>query len=1107
MEDASRGSIDGAVLRRLRIQAGLNQRDLAERAGVSARTVRYLESGGVGRPLASSLYRLAGALGLPVERLAAPSDTETNLRIRIEVLGPLVLRRGGVVTEVTSSMQRSLLGLFALQPGRVLGVDEIVDLLWPAAPPRTCLQLVHTYVRQVRRLLEPVRGAGRPGVLSRAAGGYRLDLEPEQSDLLMFERCVRQAADAWSAGAAQSAVQLHREAWACWRGPVLAGADVRLRAHPAAGAAAQRRISAVEEWTDAALHLAQYSEILGPLRTLHAEEPLHEGLVARLMLALAGNGQQAAALVLFDTVRARLDAQLGVTPGAELRAAHLRVLRGQLPVTVPGEFPASAPAASTGPHPPPAQVPTDVAEFTGRESHLRALDALLPDRSVAAPPDFSSARSAIVTIAGMGGVGKTALAVHWAHRVREHFSDGQLYVNLRGHSAEGPLRPLDALTGFLLALGIPADRVPDDEAHASALYRSRLAGKRVLVLLDNAASAEQVRPLLLAAAGSLVVVTSRERMTGLIARDGARLLTLDVLSPWEAATLLERMIGPERITAEPGACAELARLCAHLPLALRIAAANLAGRPHHRLTDYAARLAEGDRLGALAVDGDAETAVRATFALSCDALPAPERRMFRLLGLVPGPDSTAPSAAALAGVAPADAERLLDRLTSRHLLEEHLPGRYTIHDLLLLLAVELAAGEEDEVSRTAALRRLATHYHAEVADAELLLYPHLLRLPDSVLTFPADPAIGRPDQPGRFADAAAALRWLDAERGDLVALIVHLAQSGHHAEAWTLASRLNGYFVLRHHTRDWLTVAHAARSAALADGNPTALAAAELHLGMAEDALCRTADASRSYQRAVEHAQHAGWTQCHAVALNNLARSFWLSAQIDETIGCLTEALALHRQSGRQAGEAVTLANLAGAHLERARAGDREDGRIEALQLLDAALTLHRSIDDRRNEGETLRLMAEAHRDRGDQPRALRLAEKAVESARSVGDVRFETTALGTLATVEARLGEGQAGLEHHADALRLVAELGDQHLRGCLLLDLADTQARLGLVEDALLHLDDLGDLARRHGAPLFERQAQRVKRLIEHRDGRGDQLRDLPGLARTGTGDGRVR
>jgi DNA-binding SARP family transcriptional activator/DNA-binding XRE family transcriptional regulator len=832
----------GERLRRLRAAAGLTQEQLAARAGVSVRTVRQLELGAVRRPQAASVRRLAEALGVGEAELAAaepeqpaPEPPAPDELLRIGVLGQLEIRRGGAAVDVPAPMVRALIGVLGLQPGRVVGIEEIVDTLWQDAPPRTCRDLVHTYISQTRRLL----GIGLDGPLQREPTGYRLRLGPRQSDVAEFEDLLRRARHAASGGARASAWQLYSEALACWRGPLPAGSPHRR--HPAAAALARGRVAAALEWADLGLNLARYDKVVPVLEALAADEPLHESLAARLMIALAGDGQQAAALSLFDAVRDRLDASLGMAPGSELKEAQLRVLRGRLPIA---DRSAGSREPAAGSSVAPAQLPTDVASFTGRQSELHALEALL-----AAPTGPGARGSApIAVITGMGGVGKTSLAVHWATQARARFPDGQLYADLRGHSAGDPARPVDALAGFLGALGVGAAEIPADEDQASALLRSRLDGRKVLIVLDNAASARQVRPLLPAAAGSAAVVTARERLAGLVARDGAGALILGTLSRRESSALLARVIGPRRAAAESAAVAALADLCAHLPLALRIAAANLATRPSYRVADYVARLSQGDRLAALSVEGDPETAVRAAFELSCDALDESDLRMFRMAGLAPCRDLTVPAAAALAGVPTAQAEASLERLTGRSLVIEHTPGRFTFHDLLRLYAIELADAHDDPSERDMALRRLADYYWGRVYHASELLYPLLLHLPPAVSEPPA------PSDPP-FADGPAALAWLDAERVNVAGLVVQLAQRGIHRRSASIADRLSGYYMMRVNVIGLQTVAQAFQRAATADGDLTMLASAALQDGMLKDLLL---DIETATARLTEAAALAG---------------------------------------------------------------------------------------------------------------------------------------------------------------------------------------------------------------------------------------------------------
>jgi transcriptional regulator with XRE-family HTH domain len=439
-------------LRESRARAGLTQQRLAEQSGVSVRTIRALENGVVTRPQAASLHRLAVVLGIDPAGLMPLSAGEVRLdhgdMLRIDALGPLVVERGRRVVAVPSSRLRTMLGLLAIQPQSIVGVEEIIDTLWETSPPRTCRQLVHTYAAALRRLLG---GTGGTSVLPRNEQGYRLLLGPGQSDVADFSDLVTRAERAAS-GAELPAWQLYAKALGCWRGPVLAGAGGWPQVHPAA-----------------------------------------------------------IALAVYDALRERLGSQLGIDPGPEARSAQLRVLRGQLPRV--------AIAARSGSRSPPAQLPTDCADFTGRSEELRILDRLL-----AAGGAGREAPVALIT--GMGGVGKSALAVRWARTEQARYPDGQPYADLRGHAPAGAARPVEVIAGFLAALGEHDEHIPDDEGQAAALLRTKLTGRRMLMLLDNALDAQQVRSLLPASRGCASIVTTRDRMTGLVARDGAGLLAL-----------------------------------------------------------------------------------------------------------------------------------------------------------------------------------------------------------------------------------------------------------------------------------------------------------------------------------------------------------------------------------------------------------------------------------------------------------------------------------------------------------------------------------------------------------------------------------------------------
>jgi len=1063
------------LLREWRIRAGLTQQELAERARVSVRTVRALENGSVARPQAASLRRLAAVLDVDPAALlpgpassAGPGDTlPRDTLLRVDVLGPLAIRRGQAVITAASPMLRTLLCLLAIQPGREVGFEEIIDTLWETEPPRTCRQLVHTYVGGLRKLLDD---GARESVVSRTAQGYRLAVDAAQSDAAAFGELAARAGRAAADGAALPAWQLYAEAVHCWRGPLLAGAGAWPQVHPAAIALNGQRTEAVLAWAGLGLSLGKYSPLVPALRTLAVEQPLHEGLAARLMLALAGAGQQGEALAVYQELRDRLDGELGVDPGAEISSAQLRVLRGQLPGAVL--------AVGAGPlvREPPAQLPMECAGFTGRADELRALDRILG-------ADGTAKTAPVAVVTGMGGVGKTALAVGWAARHRDRYRDGQLYADLRGHAITGPARPLEVLTGFLIALGEPAERIPHDEGQAGALLRTRLEGKQVLLFLDNALDAQQVRPLLPAAAGTATIVTARDRMTGLIARDGAVAVVVRPLPDDAAAALLVAAMGERGDGEPPAVVAELAGLCAYLPLALRIAGANLAARPSYRLADYVAALASGDRLTGLAVPEDEQAAVRSAFELSCDTLKPELRRLFRLAGLAPGPDLTAPAAAALAGIATSVAESLLDRLVARNLIDEYAHRRYRLFDLLRLYAAELAEAEESAADRDAAIDRLAARAMAAVRSASELLSPHLLYLPDG-----AEPGGGGQEFSGpggggpEFTDASTALAWLNAERANLAALVVLLTQLGKADAALHIADRLAGYFYMSSNSTEWVSVATAVRDA-VPDDVPIAVAAAELHLGMLRSVQSRYEAAAGHYAACAEQSRRAGWVAGEAVALNNQASAYWQLGRTEDTIELLTQALDVNRRAGRATGEAVTMANIATARLRLARSADGvtqaaavSEQRHEALRLLGQARDMHQGLRDRRNEAETCRRMAEAYRDLGDLGPAAEHAGQAVALAREAASERFEIVAHSTLATILVRLGEPAQGLAEHALARDLAGKAGDQAQQADVLMELAESLAQLGQVEEALLIAQDVLVAAGQLRMPFLRGQAERV-------------------------------
>jgi DNA-binding SARP family transcriptional activator len=647
---------------------------------------------------------------------------------------------------------RALLAVLLVHAGRPVSRDRLMAAVWPEEAPPSAPRVIRTYVSALRRSL---RVPGQDGLPRLAALGdaYRLEVAPGDLDMLVFDDLAERGRHALGDGDAAAAARLLDQALVLWRGPPAGDVTVDTDTGAVLAGLAERRLLAEEDRADAELALGRDAALIARLRLLVATHPLRERPWGQLMTALYRTGQRAAALACYRQLREHLVAELGVEPGPELGELHQQILAGDSP-------PARQPAATVpAAHVIPRQLPPDVSHFTGRAAELDRLDALLGTSGTGMP-----ATVVITAINGTPGVGKTSLAIRWAHQMASRFPDGQLYASLRGHAAVGPADPLNVLARFLRDLGIAPGRIPGDLDEAAALYRSLLDGRRVLIVLDNAASSGQVRPLLPGAPDCAVIVTSRSRLPGLGARDGAAQVTLAPFLPDEAAMLLRRILGAQRADAEPSAVAAIATKCAFLPLALRIAAERAIARPRQTLAALAAQLAAArDRLDVLAADDDPATSVRTVFSWSYQALPAGTARMFRLLGLHPGPDIAIPAAAALAATGTAEAQRLLEALVGVHLLEEATAGRYRFHDLLRAYAAERAATDESPADRAAAHRRVLTWYLHTADTAGGLLAPGRRRVPLD----PPSPQC----RPLALTGYEQALEWCDAEHAGVVACV------------------------------------------------------------------------------------------------------------------------------------------------------------------------------------------------------------------------------------------------------------------------------------------------------------------------------------------------
>jgi DNA-binding SARP family transcriptional activator/DNA-binding XRE family transcriptional regulator len=671
------------LIKEFRHRAGLTQREVADRAGISVAALCDLEQKRVLRPRLSTVRHIADALELSALERAELIHVRQQPPVLAEdflvrVLGPLSIVLGGECVGPQSERQRKLLGLLALSPGVPVSRDTLIEALWGPRPPFSAEDLLQTYVYRLRKRIS--RGSAECGsILATWQGGYQLVLKDNQLDLLAFRRLVEEARRDRKGGYDEPALASYQRAVSLWRGTPLADLP-DLHLDPRVTELEMLRHAIIGEYADTAFSLGRHAEVIGLLQREAAADPLNEAIHARLMLALARAGQQAAALEVFSAVRTRLVAELGVDPGMELRRLQEAILRGDLQ--------RSAQATTVHQAPVPRQLPPDIAGFIGHADEIAWLSAVLPADSA------QGTNVTCVALHGAAGVGKTALAVHWALRMASLFKDGQLYMDLRGYSADRlPVQPAKAIRGFLQALGVPPQRIPADEAEQASLYRSLLAGKRVLIVLDNARDAEQVRPLLPASPRSMVLVTSRNQLRGLSANDGALPLAVRLLSRAEAGQLVAQRIGDERISAEPEAVEEIVSACSCLPLALTIVAARATAHPGLALSHLARELRSAvNPLHAIeAVQHD--SAIRLSLSWSYDLLTPQAARLFTLLGVYPDLDIDPDRAARLTGTTVTEARTMLGDLAAVSVVSECAPGRYMMNDLTRAYAAHLFHAE------------------------------------------------------------------------------------------------------------------------------------------------------------------------------------------------------------------------------------------------------------------------------------------------------------------------------------------------------------------------------------------------------------------------------
>jgi DNA-binding SARP family transcriptional activator/Tfp pilus assembly protein PilF len=924
------------------------------------------------------------------------------------LLGPLLVRDGARQVAVSAPRQRVLLATLLFSAGRVVSVDALAEMMWDGRPPAGARGALHSAIQRLRSTLGP----SGPALIATRPPGYVLQLGDGGFDVREFAVLAARGWAAVQAGAWAQAAGLLREALGLWRGEALADVPSQLLRAREVPPLEDQRLEVLGARIDADLRLGRHGEVVAELRQLVAAHPLREHFHAQLMLALYRAGRQGDALAAYLDVRQLLASELGVDPGPELRDLHQRILAADPGLLPAGNGrPASGTAASGGAEAAPErvvprQLPLATRHFAGRAGPLEVLAGL------AAETGGTSRAVVISVIEGTAGVGKTTLAVHFAHQVAHRFPDGQLYVNLRGFDpAASPMLAGEAIRIFLEALGVPAAQIPASLDAQAGLYRSLLAGRQVLVLLDNAADIDQVRPLLPAGPGCLVLVTSRGQLTGLVATEGAYPLTLDLLTDAEARELLARRLGPERLAADPAPAGELIELCARLPLALSIAAARAAAQPGLPLASLAADLRDaGGRLDALDA-GRGAANVRAVFSWSYRQLDATEARVFRLLGLHPGPDISAPAAASMAGLPLRQARAALADLARARLLTEQTPGRYSFHDLLRAYAAERARADDSEAEQRAAIHRMLDHYLYTAYPAAILAHPS--RRPVT------PPALRSGAEPERLADKAQAMAWFGAERRVLTAAVALAPQAGFDIYAWYISWPLARFLELRGPWHEWVMVERTALAATQQLGDPAAQAFAHWQLGYAYARLGDYPASRAQLRHALSIYQELGDRVGQADVQHTLAIMVQFQGLYDEALEHSRQALELSTAAGDRTGQAIALNAVGWFH---AMLGDHR----QALSYCGQALKLHQGqeLGYPKLEAATLDSLGYAHHHLGDHAESIACYQRALDLYREVGDRWGQAETLGHTGDVYHAIGDNQRARRAWEEALAILEDL-----------------------------------------------------------------------------------
>lgn len=957
-----------------------------------------------------------------------------TIRQSFGILGPLAV--GGMnPVRIAAPKQRTLLAILLLYANRMVSARELIEIVWEDAHPADARGALQIHVTRLRRRLAE---AGLSAAIHSVPEGYLLQVPEDDLDLSRFRRLSARARQARRARDPHTESALLSEALALRRGQVLVDVPNAVLHRDHTPQVTEELLGVMERHFDVELALGHHSEMIADIRVAARAYPLRERLWGQLMLALYRGDRQAEALAAYRQIAAILRRDLGVDPGGFLVQLHQAILAGSpelatggsnLPGTAGADEPAD-PAPAGGAWHTVFQLPANSSDFIGREDALSKISALLASGD-ADPGDAVR----LVTVSGSPGVGKSAFAVYAARQLQEPFPDGQWYARLTGNG--GAARdPADIISELLRASGLAPNQIPDGLEALTSTFRARLSGRKVLLVLDDAQDSEQVEPLLPGSPGNAVIVTGRDDLAALAALHGAKSIVLDVLSPAEAGLLLERLLGHPLTDAEAAAAAELGTLCGHLPLALRVAAANIA-QCSCGLADYVSDLAKGDRLRKLAAGRDRRADIRTTFDAAYKSLPEQAQRTFRLLGALPVIDITKEAGLVLdAGPGSDSDDRRFNYLVSAHLLEEHSPGRYQLHDLLRLYAAEQANGHTRESDE--ARNRLFGWYLRSAHAAMDIYRPGLIRLP-----LPAPAAQGPTLS---FSTLNSAIRWLDSERRNLVTIIEYASDHSQRELAWCLADAIRGYLWLGRYCPEWLNVARAGLRAAVSAGDQHGTNAMWYSLGLACRCLGRQRDADTHLRHALVGFQQAGEGDYEVAALSETGMVCAALGSLSEAETMLETGRARAQDQGLGHGMARALRGLADLH--------HSQGRLdEALRELTEALDVDRGLGIVHAEPENLRMLALVQADLGMLHEARAQLQSALASSDSVGARHERASILAALSTISTRSGRSAEAIAYGQRALDAAQEIGDLAAEAEALAALGAAHCSMGNLDMAQAH------------------------------------------------------